>query len=279
MDRIDRFRRLARSSPWRWRTVRFTFDDGDLEPVRAWVRRPDSLRVESLDGRLLEARAGDQRPAGFVTFLVGPPGSTADLEPVVPPEPIWWTDPGARRPATDADGLVVDPASLPPEVVVDDAMWQNYRWVAMLNPRELADGERGDVPVEVDSVTAAIRHGRPTLFATVRVIDGYAPRCSCCPLLPSRQAVIAEGYGDPESPFADAHRVAVDLATSICVSARELGGPRDGEGFDVVLEAVDEPMGDDLFLMTDELRLRRQFGADGLRRRGEAAAPGLAPDR
>ncbi|PXY32635.1 hypothetical protein [Prauserella muralis] len=67
----DRFRALARSSRQRWRTLRFTVtwrdsaaDAADAadpvgashtSAVRAWLRRPDALRVEGIDGRVLQA--------------------------------------------------------------------------------------------------------------------------------------------------------------------------------------------------------------------------------
>ena len=56
----DDFRALARSSPGRWGTLRFTLtrrpptvrhDEG----VRAWLRRPDLLRVQTLDDPLIRA--------------------------------------------------------------------------------------------------------------------------------------------------------------------------------------------------------------------------------
>jgi hypothetical protein len=50
----DTFVALARSSPWRWSTLRFTVRwPGDrTAPLRAWLRRPDVLRVETEDGEL-----------------------------------------------------------------------------------------------------------------------------------------------------------------------------------------------------------------------------------
>lgn len=288
METVEAFRRLARSSPWLWRTMRLTHDDGEGRPVRAWIRRPDSLRVETLNGAVLDARPGDPRPAGHAVFSVGIDGplpesyTEADVvtDPSLSPtteslrdaaeaaltepdggsdEVRWWTDPDAPRPARDADGLVIDPIGWQDSVTVDDAMWTNYRWVAMLNPRELADGVEGAPAVAVDQLSAGIRAGRPTLFATVRPLTGYDPRCGCCPLLPSLESQVADGVTNPRGPFADAHRVAVDLATGVCVAAHEVGGPRDGAGFEVHIEAVDEEYGDDLFTPTVESRLRGLF--------------------
>ncbi|MEU6643139.1 hypothetical protein ABZ863_11365 [Saccharomonospora sp. NPDC046836] len=61
----QQFTALARSSPWRWRTLRFTVSwrlpDWGFPAVRAWVRRPDGLRVETLDGELLDANGASRR--------------------------------------------------------------------------------------------------------------------------------------------------------------------------------------------------------------------------
>jgi hypothetical protein len=56
----ERFRALARSSPWRWCSLQFVRTrrperDRLAADVRAWLRRPGGLRVEDLDGRLLQA--------------------------------------------------------------------------------------------------------------------------------------------------------------------------------------------------------------------------------
>ncbi|HEX6887313.1 MAG TPA: hypothetical protein VF143_04330 [Candidatus Nanopelagicales bacterium] len=266
----EQLRRLARSSPWRWRTVRFTYEDGELPTVRAWIRRPQAMRVETQAGALLSAEPGAARPTNVSFFAVGQ-GGGADDAPVLP-VPVWWTDPGAPEPPLGPDGLVAEPVALPLQVQLDDPMWQSYRWVALLNPRELADAEDGSAAVAIDELEEVRWHERPALRAIVRPLAGYAPRCGCCPLLPSRIAALAEGFPDPDGAFADAHEVVLDLATSICVRARELGGPHDRRGFDVVLEAVDEPMDDALFAPTRGMGRGRQRWL-----RGWAPQPGLAP--
>ena len=259
VEGLERFRRLARSSPWLWRSVQFTVDDVDGSRVRAWVRRPDALRVEDLDGWARWASGGHLTPPGVSFLVLGEPAEpgVAPEPPPPPPSITWWTDPEVAVPLRDENGLVVVPVRLPPHVVVDDPMWQNYRWVAMLNPRELADTWEGMPGVEVDALDEGEREGRATVWATVRPRDDYEPRCSCCPLLPSRAAVIAEGYGDPDGPFADAHRVALDVATGICVSAREIGGPTPGRGFDLTIEAVDEELSDEFFAVAFSPEPRR----------------------
>lgn len=280
MSEQERFRRLARSSPWLWSSVRLRFDDGESDPVRAWIRRPDALRVEDLSGRLLAAHPGRPSPDNVSVFLVADADGVVGETPA-PPTPLWWTDPRAPRPPLDAEGLVADPERLPIALVIDDPMWQNYRWVAMLAPRELADDDDGGPAVEIDSVETGVRHGRATIWATVRPRDGYDPRCSCCPLLPSRPAALAQGYPDPDGPFASAHRVALDVATGICVSTRELGGPTPDRGFEVVIEAVDEVFPDELFVSFPTSSTPRWWPllarVTGAVRRRRRPVPGIAP--
>ena len=63
-DQAAAFRNLCRSSPWKWQSLRFEYLDrpltgprsrrrspGDL--VRAWLRRPGALRLETADGLVL----------------------------------------------------------------------------------------------------------------------------------------------------------------------------------------------------------------------------------
>ena len=53
----DSFAALARSSPWRWSTLRFTerrSGPAARADIRAWLRRPDLLRVETAAGGLIQ---------------------------------------------------------------------------------------------------------------------------------------------------------------------------------------------------------------------------------
>src|SRR6185312_1731576 len=64
------FADLARSSPGRWSTLLFTQQRslrGETRELRAWLRRPDLLRVETLDGALLQVvrERPDRRPDGL----------------------------------------------------------------------------------------------------------------------------------------------------------------------------------------------------------------------
>jgi hypothetical protein len=87
----------------------------------------------------------------------------------------------------------------------------------------------GDPPSDGSSTTRAVR----------------AARC-CCPRL------IEDGgfdlrAEDPGFTYPDAHRVRLDVGTGVCVANEQLGGTRAGTGHDIAIEAVDEPMGDELF--------------------------------
>ena len=151
----DDFRALARSSPWRWSTLRFTVRWAGpwvpSEPVRAWLRRPDRLRVETLDGALVQVVRDGSGPATAVL-------TAYDGVPAAGPEPA------ATAPRAD------------------DPMFQNYTWVAMLDPVELADGdpERDGAAVVIGDVSVVDHGGRPTWQAIASTGPAYDPRCSCC---------------------------------------------------------------------------------------------------
>jgi hypothetical protein len=259
MPTSDAFAALARSSPWRWSTLRFTGrwqGDGPWHrPLRAWVRRPDLLRVESLDGELLQVV---RQPPQRVSVLTTDGGLTRELP--------WLTADGVPGPELRADGLVAArPDRLAWDFSLDAPMYQDYRWVAMLDPAELADGsepESDDVvrAVDLDTVTEVDHGGRPAWEAIVRPTAAYQPRCSCCPLLHSRESDLLE-YG-PEGlreDYPDAYRVRLDVGTGVCVFTEELGGTPDGiAGHDLRIEAVGEPMPDELFARRRGLSGRRQ---------------------
>ncbi len=215
------------------------------EPVRAWVRRPGRLRVETLDGRCLAAETTTP-PVTMVEMT-----SDGRGRPVAVP----WAS--AAEPVLDADGLVADrPARW--DQPYSDPMFQDYRWIAMLDPLELAVGspdEPGD-PMAIDEVRAVSHFGRPAWEAVLRPLPAYDPTCSCCPLLPSAESERWEagdsGIGpalrqDPLLVYATAHRVRLDLGTGICVLTEEIGGSRAGTGHDLHIETVDDPMPDTLF--------------------------------
>jgi hypothetical protein len=236
----DDFRALARSSPWRWSTLRFTARWSGpwvlSDPVRAWLRRPDRLRVETLDGGFLQVVLRDSAPASAVLTADGGPG---------PP-----TGPPPLGPRFRPDGLV---AERPPiwELAADDPMFQSYSWVAMLDPVELADGDpdREGEGVVVGEVGEAEHGGRPAWQAVLSTTPAYEPRCSCCPLLPSADAAALDGVEWPaDVEPGRTFLVRLDVGTGVCVFSEQLDGTDRGRGHDVRIEAVDEPMGDELFL-------------------------------
>ena len=213
----ERFRRLARSAPYRWRVLVLEGTWGpSVAPVRVRVEQPDRVRVESLDGIVLHETRQGSVGGGMVL--------TADgrRQPYVPPP--------APTPEVDEDGLVTTerrPWDEGPEV----PMWQDYRFVAVLDPYELSHA------VEVLEVGTVEHGGRPAWEALLRPTPEYEPRCACCPLMRTRHTDLAEGL-DPLPAYADAHRIRLDVETGVCVHAREVGGPADGQGHDLVVVQV-----------------------------------------
>lgn len=244
----DAFLALARSSPWRWSTLRFTERRRRArtwsEPRHAWLRRPGLLRVEDPSGRLLDVVRGTPT----VSAVLG-------SSPWDPPPPV-------EDPVFRADGLV---AVRPDGAHLEDPMWEDYRWVAELDPAELAEGrtQGSGSPLEVDGLREVEHAGRPAWEALVRPTADYEPRCGCCPLLRSRTADLAEWGPEwlPEAEYPSAELVRLDVGTGVCVWTEALDGTWAGDGHDLHIEAVDEPMTDDLFP-----RLRHEpIPADGPR--------------
>lgn len=214
----ERFRRLARSAPYRWRALLLEGAWGSrVSAVRLRVERPDRLRVERPDGSVLEeVRQGSLGNGAVLT-------SDGRHVPYVPPP--------APLPDLDVDGLVTterQPWNDGPEV----PFWQDYRFVAVLDPYELSAG------VDVLDLQAVDHGGRPAWEALLRPTSSYEPRCSCCPLMRTRDTDRMEGLA-PRAGYAEAHRVRLDVETGVCVSAREVGGPDPGSGHDLVLLEVE----------------------------------------
>jgi hypothetical protein len=241
----DAFAALARSSPWRWSTLRFTVSwSGDhWKPgaVRAWARRPDSLRVESVDGALLRAERTD--PPTVAGYGSGG-GSVRRM--------VWASQ--TTTPALRADGLVAErPGG--PFLTYDDPMHDSYHWVAMLDPAELADGNGAEDgmldPLSIHSVAEVEHAGRRAWEAIVDPTPEYEPRCGCCPLLRSLLVDEREWGVDSENlldEYPEAYRVRLDVGTGVCVLTEAIGGSIAGAGHDLRIEAVDEPMAEDLFV-------------------------------
>jgi len=241
----DAFAALARSSPWRWTTLRFTFRARRgrtwSEPERAWLRRPDRLRVESTDGEL---RRTVHEPRRTVAVLSLPPAGD-DRTRTLP----WPRD--GHAPQLRADGLV---AVRPRGLGYDDPMHDDYRWVAMLDPVELADGwdtgTGAPAPALVIGPVTEVEHaGRPAWEAVVVPTAAYEPRCGCCPLLRDAR-VDGDEWGSDRFAFGEypsGSLVRLDVGTGVCVWTEALDGTWAGEGHDLRIEAVDEPMADELF--------------------------------
>jgi len=230
----DSWRALARSSPWRWRTLHFTRTDASGS-VEAWVRRPGQLLVR--DGK------------GRTTYESGVPYSSSVLAAAVPrrlwrraavPEISRDVLPQEVQPALREDGLV----DVRPDrgVSYDDPMYQSYEWVAMLDPVELSHH------TEVDELRAETVGGREAWRATVRAVDGYDPRCFCCALLWSEvsERLDCEAGGEayvPSGPYPDAYDVALDLHTGVVTELRPIGAEdSDDLWFTVTIHEVDVSM-------------------------------------
>ncbi len=224
---VDAFHALARSSPWRWRTLHFRHREG-REEVEAWLRRPGRLTVRTADGRL--HRVTDEPTSAMassvVFWSVSEPGR--DLAPPEVLAPAAATYPDFR-----SDGLVADRGD--DFAQHDDPMWVNYSWVAMLDPVELSHH------VDVRNLRADLVAGRPAWRADLRALPGYEPRCgsNCCELLWSEASWYADFRGgedpDPDAPpipegtvFPDDYDVALDVQTGVVVRCLPVGGGNHG---------------------------------------------------
>ena len=113
----------------------------------------------------------------------------------------------------------------------DAPMFEDYRWVAMLDPVELADGIDRDTeltvaPLVVEAVTEVEHGGRPAWEAVVATTPAYEPRCGCCPLLRTRYIDLLEYRDYPEyvlPVYPEAYRVRLDVETGVCVFTDEIG--------------------------------------------------------
>lgn len=231
----DSFRALARSSPWRFRTLHFTFrnEPDERSAVEAWLRRPGWLKV--------------RRPDGTERTETGLPYTRSELRVFVPdgaeytppPQPEWVT-PDRIVPPYREDGLVAQRPEWPEaHVSYDDPMYGSYDWVATLDPVELSRG------VRLADLREDVHHGRPVWRARVWPEGDYDPRCTCCALLAS-EAIDREEWGeerwnpDGDWVYPDGSEVALDVETGIVVHAEQVGGSLPYAGFiDVEILEVD----------------------------------------
>src|SRR5215218_3464234 len=120
-----RFRNLCRSSPWKWQSLRFEYREqpagsatADEAPeavmVRAWLRRPGALRLESADGSVLHSTTGinDSRDGLYVSST----------------RKSWLLPPQLVTPVYDDGGLV----RRRPEAAYGEPCFGNGRFAAAL---------------------------------------------------------------------------------------------------------------------------------------------------
>lgn len=235
----DRFRRLARSSPWRWHTLEFRWAVHREAPRHAWIRRPGDLRIVSADGDPVKV-SRSTKPY---------PGAHYRSDHGWEPMPGRW--PSHVTPVYADDGLV---AALPDEIDIDydQPFFESYHWVAMLNPLELADRVHDrdlqeSAPVELRDLTVVDHHGRPAWQATAHPTAAYDPRCDCCPLLSGEFDCELDAW-TPGPPSV----VRLDVRTGVCVRVED----HDGVELDVEITGVDQSFDDDLFTPARRRRLR-----------------------
>lgn len=221
------FRNLCRSSPWKWQSLRFEYWDHAFASapspgapfVRAWLRRPGALRLESPERLVLHSTTGinDSRDVFYVSAT----------------RKSWLLPPHLVTPVYDDAGLV----RRRPEAAYGEPGFGNGRFSAALDPVELAGN--APVPIEFPGSNAldirdlryADHEGRPAIEAVVVPNPAYRPADPAAPLCLPGSSLLR-----------------VDVATGVCVSSRSLE-PETGEyGHWIRIIAVDEYMLDDLFL-------------------------------
>lgn len=232
------FRNLCRSSPWKWQSLRFEYvdrsaaDRPNLDPgrpdaqnpdpdntVRAWLRRPGALRLESADGVVLHSTTGinDSKDGFYVSST----------------RKSWLLPPQLVTPVYDDGGLV----RRRPEAAYGEPCFGNGRFAAALDPVELAGNSPVPIEfpnlnaVELGPVSSVDHQGRTALEAVVIPNAAYRP-------------------SDPGAPLCRPGRnlMRIDVGTGVCVSSRSLENDSPGFGHWIRILAVDEYMLDDLFL-------------------------------
>ena len=233
---VDRYRALARSSPWRWRTIHLSRDDWDVE---AWIRRPGKMVIRRRDG---SAITDSGPPQATSPVLVSTGWSPAPPEMLVPAQVrADALTPDMVTPKLRPDGLV---AVRPEDGNIEwgDPFHENYTWVAALDPVELSHH------TQIDDLRSEPLHGRETWWATVRAVEGYDPCCSCCALLWSAESDRLEGLtpGDGDDTggriYPDGYVVGLDVQTGIVVSLRSADAIPAFTTFTITIHAVDEPV-------------------------------------
>lgn len=222
-DSAASFRNLCRSSPWKWQSLRFEYRETSPDgagPVRAWLRRPGALRLESMDGTLLHNTTGinDSRDGLYISAT----------------RRSWLLPAHLVTPVYDDGGLV----RRRPEAAYGEPSFGNSRFAAALDPVELAGN--APVPLEFPRANAV------ELLEPVRDVEHEGR--------PARETVVSPNPGyrplDPESPLCGPGRtrIRIDTGTGVCVASEPLDGGADLPGHWIRILAVDEYMLDDLFV-------------------------------
>ena len=187
--------------------------------VRAWLRRPGALRLESPDGKLLYSTTGnnDSKDEFYVSST----------------RRSWLLPPHLVTPVYDGAGLV----QRRPEAAYGEPSFGNGRLAAALDPVELA----GNAPVPLE-----FPESNPVSFPEPREVDHEGR--------PALEAIVTRGRTyrplDPDQPLAHPGRtlILIDIQTGVCVASRSLDGDSSGKGHWLKILGVDEYMLDDLFL-------------------------------
>src|SRR4029453_3675135 len=221
-DPSSTFRNLARSSPWKWQTLRFEYVDlpGSRDTgVRAWLRRPVPPPLRDAKGPLLQSTTGinDSRDGLYISAT----------------RKSWLLPANLVTPVYDDAGLV----RRRPEAAYGEPCFGNGRFAAALDPVELAGN--APVPMEFPSANAVelgdvdeVQHeGRPALETIVVANPSFRPTARSYPLCsPGRT------------------RIRLDAGTGVCVASESLDGGTAGSGHWLRILGVDEYMLDDLFM-------------------------------
>lgn len=229
---MGRFRRLARSSPWLWKSIQVEISAHDPEhqvvafeaenqpeALTVLVRRPDAIRVED--------------PSGKVLFRTDSINDSKSRSFVASTRKSWLLPPHLLSPVYADDGLV----SRRPEAAYVIDLMPVGMWNTFLDPVEIAGFAPGpaDLPFPHPSTIHSIRQmrdpaGRRCLEAELSRGHSYSPVVPDAPLL---------GTGIT--------RLRLDVATGLCVERKILTGADAGLEHHVKIVAVDQYMIDGLF--------------------------------
>jgi len=124
----------------------------------------------------------------------------------------------------------------------DGLYWDNYSWLAMLDPVELSHD------VAISRLREDEVAGRAVWRAHVRALPGYDPRCSCCALVWCEIADIYEwgdtpGWTPTKEAYPDHYDIALDVATGVVVRCLPVGGSPDAARIENDIVEVDADLG------------------------------------